>query len=365
MEIFHSRPLHSSIVLFDPRIDTIFVLKLDTAVVNEEWPQRYSSQLFSSLVTVDRHVVNPINYTSLADAIQSVNDTKTVAAIYIPKYFSDAIDDRITEGYNADNQSVIDSTISIYIDNSIVMYYNGVMHSLTQTFINVMKSIYAEKNKFFDGIAIDVERTENTKDMKIDNFYMPASYLYYLYMSQILLSSLHLTQERKEGLFERSLIVGVSHELVFISHFLSSVMLAAIQIVFLYITGFLLYDSINNSSLELLFSYLLLGSIYGISLGLMISSFFDKEIVCIIIVWFITIPQLFCSGQYWPLEGLSKAKKWIFYYGSPLAIPIETMRNLVLRGWDLSHDDIKIGYLWTIVPSIIWLSIALMVFKKR
>jgi ABC-type multidrug transport system permease subunit len=334
-------------------------------VVNEELDPNYSTRLLSSLVSSERHIIQAVNYSSLSEAIESVKTTRSVAALRIPKYFSEAIDTRITEGFNADNQTIIESTISVYIDNSVIMYSRGVINSLTESLISFLSDIYSENGKTFKGIAISFEKTENSKNLMINNYYLPAFYLYYLYMSQITLSSLLLTQERKDGLFERSLIAGVSHEVVFISHLITNCLLALIQILLLYVMGFMLFNVINNSSLPLLFSYLFLECLNAISFGLLISSLVDREIVSVIIVWFVTLPQLFCSGLFYPLEAMNPLLKTVFYYLSSLSIPIETMRNLVLRGWHLNNPSLSFGFLWSIVPSLVCLVIAMVIFKRK
>ena len=245
------------------------------------------------------------------------------------------------------------------------MYSNGILDSLTKTLISFLTKIYSENNKHFEGIAINVEKTENSKDLLISNYYLPGFYLYYLYISQIIIASLLLTQERRDGLFERSLVAGVGKEVVFLSHVITSCLVSILQIIGLYITGFLLFNTINNSSLPLLFSYMFLIQLSAISLGLVISSLIDRDIACIIIVWFIILPQLFCCGLFWPLEAMDKNLKNFFYYASPMAIPMETMRNLILRGWDFDHSDIRFGFTMSIIPSLCCLSLALYIFKHR
>jgi len=341
-----------------------FYSKITAAVYNQEPVPAYSQQLLSSIVSNKRHIIRLVNYSSLESAIKAVKNRDAIAAICVPEGYSDAIDDRIEFGLNSDNQTIIDSTLKVYVDNSILMYGNGFMESLTDSLVKFMSNLYEENNKTFIQVPIDIETTEYTNNLRMNDYYMPGYFLFFLFMSQITLSSLILTQERKDGLFERSLVAGVGHELVFISHFITNCLLSAVQIVFLYLTGFVLFKNPNHGSLALTLGFFMLEAINSISFGLLISSLIDREIACLILVWFIAIPQLFSTGIFWPLESMENVLKLVFYF-CPLSLPVETMRSIMLRGWHFNNVNIRYGVLSTIIPSIFYLVLALVIFKRK
>ncbi len=339
-------------------------MKVKAAVYNEEPNPHYSQELFSSLVSNKRHIMRAVNYCSLESAINAVKNREAIAVVWVPERYSDAIDERIEDGLNADNQTIIDSTLRLYIDNSVLMYGNGLIESLTGSFLKFMSNLYKKKNKTSILTPITTETTKFTNNLRMNDYYMAGYFLFFVFTSQIVFSSLTLTQERKDGLFERSIVAGVSHELIFISHLITNCMLSALQIILLYLTGFVLYDNPNHGSLPLILGFFMLEAINSIALGLLISSLLDREIDCLIIVWFLSIPQLFCSGIFWPLESIGKVLKFIFYL-CPLSSPVETMRSIILRGWDLTNTNIRYGLLFSITPAILYLYIALVIFKRK
>lgn len=303
-------------------------------------------------------------YSSLESAIQAVENRSALGALWIPANYTDSFDTRLEDAFSADNSTVDNSTIRLYMDNSMYMDSLEFLNTLLESFTDFSKTIFKEKDMHAIEFPIKIEHSPLSKDYRFSDYYMPGYFLLFMYISQITVASLALTQERKDGLFERSLVAGVSHELIFISHIITSCIISIVQIILLYITAFVIFNNPNNSTFLLQFGFFLVQSLNAMSLGFLISSLIDNEVACIILVWFITIPQILSSGVFWPLESIDRPLIYIFKI-IPLSIPVQTIRLLMLQGFDLSNVYVQYGFLSSGVPMIFFFYAALLIFKHK
>lgn len=200
-------------------------------------------------------------YNSWEATIKAVHNRSALGAIWIPNNYTESFDIRIEDAFSADNDTVDNSTIRLYMDNSMYMQSLEFVHTLLESFTDFSKSIFKEKDMHAIEFPIKLEMTAISKDYRFRDFYMPGYYLLFIYISQITVASLTLTQERKDGLFERSLIAGVSHELVFISHIITSCVIAFVQILLLDLTAFVIFDNPNQGTFALQFGFFLMQSL--------------------------------------------------------------------------------------------------------
>jgi len=70
----------------------------------------------------------------------------------------------------------------------------------------------------------------------------------------------------------------------------------------------------------------------------------------------LTMCLWFTSGMLYPLESVPSILQTIFYF-NPLALPSNSLRSIMLRGWGLTNTDVLIGY----IVSIIYITIILII----
>lgn len=194
-------------------------------------------------------------------ALKAVHNRSALGAIWIPDNYTESFDIRIEDAFNADNATVDNSTIRLYMDNSMYVQSLEFVHTLLESFTDFSKTVFKEKDMQAIEFPVKLEMTELSKDFRFKDYYMPGYLLLFMYIAQITVASLTLTQERKDGLFERSLVAGVSHELVFISHILTSCIISIVQIVLLDLTAFGIFTNPINGSYWLHFVFFLLQSL--------------------------------------------------------------------------------------------------------
>lgn len=98
--------------------------------------------------------------------------------------------------------------------------------------------------------------------------------------------------------------------------------------------------------------------------GLLISSILDEGFVAILISIFVTFSQLFSSGAIFPLEMVDPSFRDYLYY-CPIALPTESLRNVMLRGWTFTHRYVYNGFLVNTVTAVVFVAFAMIIFKRN
>ncbi len=90
----------------------------------------------------------------------------------------------------------------------------------------------------------------------------------------------------------------------------------------------------------------------------------SEGFVAILVSIFITFSQLFTSGAIFPFELVEPNLRKILYY-SPIAMPTESLRNVMLRGWDLTYFYVFHGFALNIGSGLVFLIVAMFIFKRN
>ncbi|KAJ6216304.1 hypothetical protein RDWZM_007461 [Blomia tropicalis] len=337
-------------------------IPVHTAVFIEEPEPYYSKQILDSIQKVDVYYLNPIYYNSLDDAVNAIHHGNAVGALWFSRNFSDSLESRIND-QDIDNFTLNSSTIKLFVDNSGYLFSNGFVDSVRQTVYNFLSSLESEKNLLFSEAPIKIEEILYAKDSKLTDFLLPGYLICFIYLSQVSLSSQLLIQEKKDGLFERSLVADVGHNLIFLSHFLSSCILSVIQITLMLIFSLVIFNITNYGSYRLIFVLVFCQAASAISTGLLISSIIDQGFVAILAAIFVTFSQLFSSGSVFPMEMVRPSLRQFFYF-CPIALPAESLRNAMLRGWHITHPYVYNGLAVNIGSGLLFAIVASIIFKR-
>lgn len=78
---------------------------------------------------------------------------------------------------------------------------------------------------------------------------------------------------------------------------------------------------------------------------------------------FITFSQVFTSGTIFPRELVPQNFQYLVDF-SPIGIPSQSLRNVMLRSWPITHPNVYNGLALNIISTIILLIISGFLFKK-
>ncbi len=75
------------------------------------------------------------------------------------------------------------------------------------------------------------------------------------------------------------------------------------------------------------------------------------------------MPTWMCSGIFWPLESIPPFLRDLFLW-SPLTLPIEALRSVMMRNWSINNYQVLMGYISSIGYSTIVFLLNLVIFNR-
>lgn len=195
-------------------------------------------------------------------------------------------------------------------------------------------------------------------------FMAPGVLLSIAFLAAVALTAIALVQERKEGSLERSLVAGVSSTEFIMSHVITQLLVLHVQIFLLLIFTFLVFEIPSRGPFFWVILLTLLQSSCGMAFGLMISAMTKEETSATMLALGSFYPNLLLSGTVWPTQAMPDAMRY-FAYCLPQTLPIESLRYILSRGWDITYPEVATGFAVTIGWTSFFLIAAVVIFKAK
>ncbi|XP_071035907.1 ABC transporter G family member 20 isoform X1 [Parasteatoda tepidariorum] len=336
------------------------------AVVNlEEDPLGESSKF---LKTIDSYVITQRNYYDLNEAYESVKKGENWGVLHIGPSFTDSLITRYIQGIEADNDTIGNSTINLYLDMTnqqlSATIFSHIIASF-QTFAENALRTFKYNPLIATSPIVLGEPIYGNLVPNFTEFMAPGMILGITYMMAVGLSSMSIIIEKKEGQLDRSWVAGVKSWEVVFSIFFSLFIVMLLQVTLVLIFTFLVFNIPTLGPLIWVIIAVLLVGLEGMSYGLFISSIVNDENIAMMIAMGSFYPNLLLSGIIWPVEAMPHYLRQ-FSYCLPMTLVADSMRSVLSRGWTITENDIWVGYLVTLawIFPVILISVFFFKIKK-
>lgn len=343
---------------------------ISVAVVNEESSADSVAALSTQFLrSIDTHLVKQVNFTDLEQAIESVKRGKNWGVIHIPENFTLSIHKRFAgiEG-ELDDVTLENSTIKVYPD----MTNQPIGHAMEVAFRRAYKDLSRTTFEFLGlnpALSDPPIRMESAVYGKVDiqnylQYMSPGVLISISYIMATGLTSLAFIMERRDGLYDRTLAAGVDQVQMLISHSIVQLVVMVVQISLVVFFTFVIYKVPTNGPFVWVFFLLLLQGLAGMSFGLMVSAICKEENTAIMMILGTFYPNLLLAGVIWPIEAIPHWLRW-FSYLQPQTLPTQSLRDLIVRGWDIDQPGVWSGFAVTSIWLLLFLVISCIAFKVR
>lgn len=245
---------------------------LPVAVINNEDPPFLSPILLKS---INPYILEQINYTDFDQGIQDVKSGKLWGVIQIHENFSEAILQRIVFDENADNLTIVGSTVKLYADLTNKVLGITLDTVLVHAFEDFVKLALEEVgiNPNVGRYPVEVGQTVygefSTSDFfGVRDFAAPGFLIVVTFSVAYALTCLSLLVERLDDMFERNYASGVSTTQIIISILSVRFVFVAIGTVILLTLAVTLFDVPCRGPFVGVLIMLLLQSLAGMGMGL-------------------------------------------------------------------------------------------------
>ncbi|PSN57701.1 hypothetical protein C0J52_00297 [Blattella germanica] len=302
------------------------------------------------------------------DALDLVKRGKSWGVLHFNSNYSESMKQRVLKGYDVTKKELADSQLVVRLDmtNQHISYmikknlYDAYVEMITNLLINcsIDPRVLNYPLKMHEPIY-------GPRNPNFTDFSAPGLITSLVFFLGVALAISSLLAERRDGLLQRCLVLGVTPFEILISLSTSQFLLLLLQIAMVLIFAFPVFNLILKGSILLLILLILLIGINGKAFGYTVASLVDSDRTATYVAMGSFLPMLLLCGICWPIEGMHYILRIISNI-LPLTFITESLRAIMGRGWDLQHKTVWVGFVSTLGWTVMFLimSILLLKFKK-
>ncbi|CAH1100505.1 unnamed protein product [Psylliodes chrysocephalus] len=306
-------------------------------------------------------------YRTPEEAKMAVRTGEAWGALYFTENFTDALVARMALGKDADEETLDQSEVRVWLDMSNQQIGIILQRDLQLAFQNFTKDIFraCEYNEELAEIPISFKKPiYGSNQPSFTDFVAPGVILTIVFFLAVALTSSALIIERMEGLLDRSWVAGVTPGEILFSHVVTQFVVMCGQTTLVLIFMILVFKVECRGDIILVIIITILQGLCGMCFGFVISAICELERNAIQLALGSFYPTLLLSGVIWPIEGMPTILRYISTF-LPLTLATTSLRSMMTRGWGLSEPDVYYGFIATIIWIGAFLTISLVVLKAK
>ncbi|KAL1498316.1 hypothetical protein ABEB36_009132 [Hypothenemus hampei] len=311
---------------------------------------------------LEHPMFDKILYHSIETAIEGVKHGEIIGVLYMPANFSETFEERIRLGKDSDDWIVNYGELKVYMD--MTNKFTGVILAtkMFDLFTKFQEELFQECHlqKKISNIPIQENYLYVKKDAPLTISVTPGMAVLLVFLLGSTMTSQIIIKEKLDGVWDRSIIAGVSSLEITLSHLSiqSIIMLVECIEVFIMIVWTLNVNIVGNYLLLFFITYL--AGVCGMAFGFFVSTFCQSLGEANIFCTGLYVPMTVICGIIWPIEAMPVFLRWFSLF-LPCTLGIMSFRNVMTKGWNLwnfqVYNGIGLFMIWTIFFGIasIWL----------
>ncbi|XP_072378316.1 ABC transporter G family member 23-like [Diabrotica undecimpunctata] len=306
------------------------------------------------LTHLEDPMINKIFYPNVDDAMLGVKQGDISGIIYMPKNFSENFELRF-DTRDPDDIVVDFSQIKVWLDMSNYQIALSMKQKLIEKYKDFQESVFTECKfvlKLYEQpLRMDNFYVGSNKNEPFLIFMIPGILITIQFFLGAVMTSQTIITDRHDGVWDRSVVAGVTSMEISLSHLFLQSIVVFVQTGELMFCAFVLYQLEYVGSISLMFLLVLSQGICGMAYGFFISVISTDHTMANVVLTGLYLPVNLLSGWMWPVEGMVYGLR-ILARIFPLTIAIESLRNVLKKGWTIEYlgviDGFLIGGVWTI-----------------
>ena len=280
---------------------------LNLAIFDEEKQNNLSQnwgQLFIDSIDKNRFILH--YFKTIEEAIESVELGHNHAAIDINDRFTKAIILRFNYLTETDGDTLEESTINVYIDQSnqlLALQLEGYLYSAMVTFIQIAAN-KMNINPVFFNVPLNFDKSINGNSRgSMKDFVPPGLYLICVFYIAAIMATHNIIVDMKDGVFQRSIVAGITASDILSSNIIFQMLVQVFQITGLILIGYFLMNVRFPGPFFIFLTMIFSQGLCGIGLGLVLSILISDELIVILLIVMMLVLSL-TLGTFWPFENM-------------------------------------------------------------
>lgn len=312
-------------------------------------------------------IAERVYYQTEEEAYNAAKRTEVLGYIMFPSNFSESMRVRMEEGRYAADGAVENSVLSVHIDMTDQQIGYFIERKLRDSFGSFVKNVLADCNlpTGLGNIPIQFqEPVYGSFDIEFQQYVAPGVVMTMVFFLATLMTAAVFISERMDGVWDRTLVAGVSAMEMLWAHLLTQLIIMAFQSfeVIMYIG--LVFDTYNKGDTATLIGLLTMTAFCGMLFGLLISVYCKSHTEANFVATGAFYPMIILCGLLWPLEGMPKSLQDIVLF-FPFTIPSISARNIIEKGWSITNWQVYNGFIVMSVWIVIFFTLCMVGLKRK
>lgn len=298
---------------------------------------------------IEDPMIHKIYYTDVDKALRDVTHGKVVGVLYITENFTEAFESRFNDIINVPDSAVEYSQIKVWLDMSDRQIGTSIKFKLMKKYLEFSKSLVTDCNlpEKIGDIPMRFHYEYGSDADSFTVFMVPGVLLTIMSFLGTTSSATIIINDRLEGVWDRSIVAGVSSLEIVLTHFLMQIVIVLLQVLEVMIVTFVLWGIDYAGSLATIWVLVVLQGIVGMCFGFWISIIADSHSAANVVVTGLFYPMILLCGMIWPLEGQPIILRTISMF-LPFTLPIISLRDVIQKGYAIYQWEVLSGILITL-----------------
>lgn len=201
------------------------------------------------------------------------------------------------------------------------------------------------------------------------------------FLATLITSTIFIT-DRLEGIWDRTLVAGISTSELLLAHIITQSTVMLIQCAEIVILAAFIFNTNNHGDNFTVILLLMMLGFAGMLYGLFISIFCDSHTMANFMATGSFYPMIILCGEFsdcatrklvfspfllgifWPLEGMPIYLQYVAFL-LPFTLPSIAVRNILAKGWSIAHSSVIAGYGITTIWIVVLLTLCLIGLKIK
>ncbi|XP_046382796.1 ABC transporter G family member 23-like [Ischnura elegans] len=301
-------------------------------------------------------------------ALEAIRRGNVWGAIYFTENYTDAVIARVGLGRDADEETLDQSEMRVWLDMSNQHIGLMIQRDLQQSYFSFARDITSSCNYDVKLAEIPVRFNDpvyGPRKPNFTDFSAPGVILTIVFFLSVALTSGAMIIERKEGLIERSLVSGITPLEILMSHVVTQFVVMTVQVIVVLVLSFPVFGISIEGDMVYVVILTVLNGLCGMCFGFLISCACDDERSATYLGLGSFLPVIMLCGIIWPVEGIHYSLKSLSVV-MPLTQATASMRSILGRGWGIDEPVVYLGFISTFAWIAVFLtgSFLMLKFKK-
>ncbi|XP_059488406.1 ABC transporter G family member 23-like [Neocloeon triangulifer] len=306
-------------------------------------------------------------FPDVESAQEAVRKGHAWGALYFTDNYTDALVARAALWKDADNETLDQSEMRVWLDLSNKHIGLMLQRYLHQSYTSFMKDLLTACNENTELVEVPVKFLKPIYGPAVPNFTdfaAPGVMLTIIFFLAVALMSGAMIIERVEGLLERSLVCGITPLEILASHVVTQFVVMTVQCGLVILFTLTIFKITCEGPIYLVAIMLLLQGLCGMCFGMVISCLCENERTATYLGLGSFLPIVMLCGIIWPVEGMNYYLRTMSSI-LPLTYPTESMRSILARGWTMEQPVVYHGFITILVWVLVFSSASVIILKFR